>query len=264
VQTATVNTSTQAGKHIGASSVAPARGGADMTRPGQPLLTVIIPVYNEASTIEEVIRRVLAVPQPKQVIVVDDGSTDDTGILLEQWRGIDGITLLQHIQNRGKGMAIRTALAHARGLFTIIQDADLEYDPRDYERVLQPLIRGTAHVVFGSRYLSGSPRQPWRLFRCGVALLNCGLWLLYGVRLTDMATCYKALPTDLLRMLNLQCERFEFCPELSAKVCRLGLTIREVPIRYHARSARAGKKLQWTDGLSALAAMWRWRKWMPT
>ena len=230
-----------------------------------PLLTVIVPVYNEVQTIEELLRRVLAAPFEKQVVVVDDGSTDGTVEVLERWEGHAQVELLRHSKNRGKGAAIRTGLEHAVGRFTIIQDGDLEYHPEDYPRLIEPLLSGEAQVVYGSRYLrrKGEPRRRWRLFRCGVAALNVCVRLLYGARLTDEATCYKAFPTEVLRAMELECERFEFCPEVTAKACRLGLTIWEVPISYDARSVQAGKKIRWTDGLEALAALWRWRKWQP-
>jgi glycosyltransferase involved in cell wall biosynthesis len=173
------------------------------------------------------------------------------------------VELLRHAKNLGKGAAIRTGLAQARGRFVIVQDGDLEYDPQDYARVLKPLLSGESQVVYGSRYLerrSGSRRR-WSCFRLGVSVLNLCVRLLYGARLTDEATCYKALPTSFLRAMDLCCERFEFCPEVTAKACRLGLTIVEVPIRYDARSTREGKKIRWRDGLAAMATLWRWRRW---
>lgn len=165
----------------------------------------------------------------------------------------------------GWGHSTHAGPAHAEGQFPIIQNGDLEYDPQDYPRLIEPLLSGESQVVYGSRYLSaqGKPRQHWSLFRCGVAALNVCVRLLYGARLTDEATCYKAFPTDLLRAMDLECERFEFCPEVTAKACRLGLRIHEVPVRYDARSVQAGKKIRWTDGLEALAALWRWRDWRP-
>jgi len=245
-----------------------ARRAEPVLRPAgeTPLLTVIVPVYNEVGTIDELLRRVLAAPYNKQVIVVDDGSTDGTVELLEKWEGHAQVELLQHSKNRGKGAAIRTGLEHAQGRFTIIQDGDLEYDPEDYPRLIGPLLSGEAQVVYGSRYLrrEGGPRQRWRLLRFGVSCLNVCVRLLYGARLTDEATCYKAFPTALLRAMELKCERFEFCPEVTAKACRLGLAIHEVPISYDARSMQAGKKIRWTDGVAAIAALWRWRKWGPS
>ena len=151
----------------------------------------------------------------------------------------------------------------ARGRFTVIQDADLEYDPRDYSKLIEPLERGAAQVVFGSRYLRRPEVPGGLLFRTGVRALNWAVRLLYGARLTDEATCYKAMPTSLLRSLNLECERFEFCPEVTAKLCRLGIRILEVPISYHARDAATGKKIRTADGLEALRTLWKWRDWSP-
>jgi dolichol-phosphate mannosyltransferase len=229
------------------------------------LLTVIIPVYNEASTIDRLLSHVLTVPYPKQVVIVDDGSSDNTAALLARWTDNPEVMLLHHPINRGKGAAIRTGLAHARGRFTLVQDADLEYDPCDYPRLLEPLLQEQAVIVYGSRYLQPPPdsHPSWRLFRYGVALLNLAVRVLYGVRLTDEATCYKIFPTDVLRAMNLQCERFEFCPEVTAKACRMGLTIAEVPIRYTPRAAADGKKIRWTDGWEALVTLWKWRHWQP-
>lgn len=228
-----------------------------------PLLTVIVPVYNENRTIDELLCRVVAAPYDKQVILVDDGSTDSTVQVLEKWEGHPQVTLLQHSKNRGKGAAILTGLEHAEGRFTIIQDGDLEYDPRDYARLIEPLLSGEAEAVYGSRRL-GRERcwRDWRNpFFHGVSLLNAWTRILYGLRLTDEATCYKAFPTEVLRAMELQCEGFEFCPEVTAKACRMGLDILEVPIRYEARTIQAGKKIRWTDGLTALATLWRWRHW---
>ena len=231
---------------------------------GAPLLAVIVPVYNEAATIEESLRRVLdAVPVEKQVVVVDDGSTDGTWERVCRGKDRGLVEVVRHDQNRGKGAAIRTGLELARGRFTIIQDADLEYDPRDYERLLEPLITNEAQAVYGSRYLSAEGRQRgrWRVLRFGVSLLNVCVRALYHIRLTDEATCYNAFRTADLRVMDLACERFEFCPEVTAKACRMGLRILEVPIGYDPRTAAAGKKIRWTDGLVALATLWRWRHW---
>ncbi len=230
-----------------------------------PVLTVIVPVYNEGPTIDELLRRVLAAPYDKQVIVVDDGSTDGTARILERWPEDPRVEVLRHPQNGGKGLAIRTGLRYAKGGYTIIQDGDLEYDPQDYPKLIEPLLSGEAQVVYGSRYLRklGEGRRPWRLHRFGVFLLNLCVRLLYRTRVTDEATCYKAFPTALLRAMDLQCARFEFCPEVTAKACRLGRAILEVPIRYDARTWQAGKKIRWRDGLEALATLWRWRSWRP-
>ncbi len=237
-----------------------------MTSPPEaPLLSVIVPVYNEVATVALLLERVMAVPHPKQVILVDDGSTDGSTDFLKSWANHPDVILFQHPHNRGKGAAIRTALAHAGGRFVLVQDADLEYDPCDYPRLLEPLLQGQADVVYGSRYLrpSSSTRSCGRFFRYGVALLNLAVRLLYGVRLTDEATCFKVFPTEVLRGMDLQCERFEFCPEVTAKTCRLGLTIIEVPIGYMPRTAAEGKKIRWMDGWEALQTLWKWRHWQP-
>lgn len=232
-----------------------------------PLLTVILPVYNEESTIHRVLSRVLAEDYRMQIVVVDDGSTDGTSEQLALWAKHPSVQVLRHATNRGKGNAIRTALAVADGEFVIIQDADLEYDPADYLFMIQPLRLGQATVVYGSRYLTSkkwlaSTRERW-LLELGVRLLNMAVWGLFGVRITDEATCYKAMPKALLRSLDLQCERFEFCPEVTAKLCRLKLPILEVPISYHPRTTREGKKLRMRDGLAAVQTLWRWRHWTP-
>ena len=230
-----------------------------------PLLSVIVPVYNEARTVGELVRRVLAAPYVKQVLLVDDGSTDGTAERLLEWERDAHVELLRHARNRGKGAAIRTGLERARGAFTVVQDADLEYDPQDYPRVIEPLLRGDVQVVYGSRYLlpraAGAGR--WSSFRLGVSVLNLVVRLLYGQRLSDEATCYKAFPTSLLRAMDLRCERFEFCPEVTAKAFRMGLTILEVPIGYNARDVRQGEKIRWRNGAEALATLWRWRRWEP-
>ena len=231
-----------------------------------PVLTIIVPVYNEVETLGELLQRVLAAPYDKQLILVDDCSTDGSTEILEAWTEHPQVELFRHSKNRGKGAAIRTGLAHARGRFTIIQDADLEYDPQEYPRLIEPLLSGEVEVVYGSRPLGckGSSRPPWNLFRLAVCGLNVCVRLLYGARITDEATCYKAFPTPILRAMSLECERFEFCPEVTAKACRLGLSIREVAIHYYPRSVEAGKKIRWVDGVEAFRTLWKWRKWQPS
>ena len=237
---------------------------APLSGEGPPTLTVIVPVYNEAPTIDEAIRRTLAIPCSKQILVVDDGSTDGTTDVLKGWEDNPGLTVLYHDVNRGKGAAIRTALAHVRGRFTIIQDADLECLPEDYPRLLEPLLSGKAEVVYGSRFLQAlGPRRRAGVFRLGVSVLNLCVRLLYGVRLTDEATCFKTFPTAVLRSMDLQCRRFEFCPEVTAKACRLGIPILEVPVHYFPRDVNAGKKIRLWDGIVAIATLWRLRKWQP-
>lgn len=245
----------------------PIAGNQSRTNHQGVLLSVIVPVYNEAATIDQLLRRVVEVPLDMQVIVVDDGSTDGTTTILERWEGHPLVELLAHARNRGKGAAIRTGLEHARGRYTIVQDADLEYDPADYARLLAPLVSGEADAVYGSRYMKpsadgpNSKRPPWSLFRVGVCALNVAAGRLYGARLSDEATCYKLFATETLRAMRLECERFEFCPEVTAKACRMGLTICEIHVRYLPRGMADGKKIRWRDGVKALKTLWRYRNW---
>ncbi|MBC7968385.1 MAG: glycosyltransferase family 2 protein [Fuerstia sp.] len=227
--------------------------------PELPLVSVLIPVYNEQHTISELLKRVIEVPIHKEIIVVDDGSSDGTLQALEEFRDIAEIIVLNHSHNRGKGAAVRTALERATGRFCIIQDADLEYDPFEIVAVLQPLLNKESAVVYGSRYLSDTAGRKFRWFRYGVSLLNLVILLLYGIRLTDSATCYKAMSTTLLRSLKLQSCRFEFCPEVTAKLSLIGVAIREIPISYHPRDTATGKKIRWYDGLWAISTLLKWR-----
>jgi glycosyltransferase involved in cell wall biosynthesis len=227
-----------------------------------PLLTVIVPVYNEVNTLETILDRVCDSPVDKQIIVVDDGSTDGTAELIKRLADWSPIEVHFHEQNRGKGAAIRTALEHAAGKYTIIQDGDLEYDPEDFPKLLEPLLAGEADVVYGSRYLNRENSfKGRRRFDFGVKLLNRVVRLLYGVRITDEATCYKVFSTSTLRSMDLQCKRFEFCPEVTAKACRLGLKFTEVAIRYSSRGVSDGKKIRIADGVAALQMLWRSRRW---
>ncbi len=230
-----------------------------------PLLSIVIPAFNEEATIQKILNRVWLIPIAKQIIVVDDCSRDNTHEALCRWEHAGQITILRHKVNRGKGAAIRTGLKQAVGKFTVIQDADLEYDPRDIPSLIAPMMESSCIAVYGSRYLE-DPIRFWRirrLFELGVVLLNWGARLIYGVRLTDEATCYKVFPTAALRAMQLSCERFEFCPEVTAKACRLGITIRELPVSYHPRSADEGKKIKARDGWEALWTLWRYRTWCP-
>lgn len=231
--------------------------GAGSPQPAARTLTVsiIMPVYNERETIRAALDRVRALDWPKEILVVDDASTDGTAELLA---AEEGIRLLRHERNLGKGAAIRTALAVAEGEVVVIQDADLEYDPQDIPRLLAPILRGEARVVFGSRFLAGRPPMRWANYLCN-RLLALAANLLYRAGITDEATCYKAIDTELLRSLKLQCRRFEFCPEVVAKLRRRGERIVEVPIRYTPRSFDAGKKIRWWDGVHALWTLVRYR-----
>jgi glycosyltransferase involved in cell wall biosynthesis len=227
-----------------------------------PLLSIIIPVYNEERTIATLLHRVTTGPYrypDLQVIVVDDGSSDQTSQHLQPWDNVPGVLLLRHLVNQGKGAAVRTGLAVAMGVFTVIQDADLEYDPFELPKLIEPLRCGESNVVYGSRYLLPQHRLPWTPFRLAVCLMNRLLWLLFGQSLTDIATCYKAMPTSLYRQLDLKAERFELCAEITAKLFRRRERIREVPICYQPRTRAEGKKIGWRDALQYAWALLRWR-----
>jgi dolichol-phosphate mannosyltransferase len=225
-----------------------------------PWLSVIVPIYNEERTTDALLRRLQDGPYPdKEVIVVDDGSRDATPALLERWAGEPGFVVLRHPYNRGKGAAVRTGLSRARGEVAIIQDADLEYDPAEFPRLIEVIRRGESAVVYGSRYARPDGALPWSKYRLAVCLLNGLVRLLYGRRLTDEATCYKAFRTDLLPRLRLRAERFEFCAELTAKLCRLGVPIVEVPISYRPRSLQEGKKIGWRDAWQTAWTLLKWR-----
>jgi dolichol-phosphate mannosyltransferase len=224
-----------------------------------PLLSVLIPVYQERATLETLLGRVLAVPLDMEVVVVDDGSRDGTREVLQELAGRLPIRALYHPRNRGKGAAIRTALAEARGRIVIIQDADLEYDPAEYPKLIEPILKGETNVVYGSRYLAHNNVLPMTRFKIGVLALNLLANLLYGTRLTDEATCYKVFRTDLLKSLPLRCERFEFCPEVTARVAKRRERILEVPITYHYRTRAQGKKIGWRDAFEAAFTLLRYR-----
>ena len=225
-------------------------------------VSVIIPVYNEFRTFNQVLERVRNAPLPlgcsKEIVVVDDGSTDGTTQMLgDQARG--GVVVGHYsAHNRGKGAAIRTGIALASGDIVLIQDGDLEYDPTDHARILGPIVNGEADIVYGSRFL-GRPASMAPANRIANRILTVAANLLYGARLTDEATAYKAFRTPVLRRMRLECRRFEFCPEVTAKARRLGYGIREVPIAYNARGIAEGKKIRARDGFEALWTLIRYR-----
>jgi glycosyltransferase involved in cell wall biosynthesis len=220
-------------------------------------VSIIIPVYNEAATIREVLARVRSSPIDKEIIVVDDGSTDGTRDLLQEEHAPDTHVVL-HPRNQGKGMAIRTGLKHARGEYVLIQDADLEYDPADYELLLRPILRGKATIVYGSRFL-GEHKAMLFWHSVGNRLLTLLTNILYDSTLTDMETCYKLFPSELIQRIPLRAQRFDFEPEITAKVLKRGYRIYEVPISYAGRELHEGKKISWRDGFPALMALIKYR-----
>lgn len=219
-------------------------------------VSVIVPVYNEAAHLDELLQAIQASPVKKEIIIVDDGSTDGTRDKLQALPPADDITIVFHEKNCGKGAAVRTALAYARGEYVLIQDSDLEYDPQDYPALLQPLVQGQANVVYGVR--PDRPERGLRFF-LGAKLLTHLTNLLYSAGIHDEATCYKVFRRSLLAQVQLDCHRFEFCPEVTAKLCRLNEKIAEVPISYTPRSAGEGKKIRHSDGWLAIWTLLRYR-----
>jgi dolichol-phosphate mannosyltransferase len=224
-------------------------------------LSVLIPVYNEEKTISKVIDIVKKADigkVDKEIIVVDDGSKDNTLVALKK---IKGIKLIAHKKNSGKGAAIRTAIKHATGDIIIVQDADLEYDPNEYKQLIGPIITGKAKVVYGSRRLKKSNKKYSGLsFYIGGVTLTLVTNLLYpSAHITDEPTCYKVFKADVLKSINLRCTRFEFCPEVTAKVLKKGIKIKEIPISYYPRSIKEGKKINWKDGAEALWTLLKYR-----
>jgi dolichol-phosphate mannosyltransferase len=222
------------------------------------LLSIIIPAYQEERTIGEVLRRAASIDTEalgfdKEIIVCDDGSADRTAdIVAEAAEAEPRIRLVRHPQNRGKGAAIRTALAAARGDYSLIQDADLEYEVEDYPALLEAVNAG-ADVVYGSRFLTTARPDGMKLANfVANRVLTTTANVLYGLSITDEATCFKVFRTDLLRSLELSCEGFEFCPEVTAKLGKRRIKIAEVPIQYRARNVAEGKKVRWTDGFEAM------------
>ena len=222
-------------------------------------LSVIMPVYNEVATIHTILERVRATPIEKEIIVVDDGSTDGTRDVLRDEMTEKETRVLFHAHNRGKGAAVRTGISEATGDIILIQDADLEYDPRDYPALLAPIEEGRAKVVYGSRFLGG-PRKAMLFWHAvGNKLLTLVTNVLYDSILSDMETCYKVFSSDVLKSLPLRAERFELEPELTAKVLKRGYRIYEVPISYTGREFEEGKKITWRDGFKALWTLVKYR-----
>jgi len=223
-------------------------------------LSVLMPVYNEARTIDEVLRQVALIPVEKEILVVDDGSTDATREILRAKEGHDGIRVILHDRNLGKGKALATALSQARGEILIIQDADLEYDPADYPALLRPIEMGRADVVYGSRFRGSAENRVQNFWHtAGNRALTLISNVVTDLNLTDMATCYKAFHRRVVPALDLQESGFGVDAEITVKVARGGFRIFEVPVSYFARSRAEGKKIRLRDGISALAALLKYR-----
>jgi glycosyltransferase involved in cell wall biosynthesis len=225
------------------------------------LISIIVPVYNEGGTIAAVIQRLLAIdlPAPREIIVVNDGSRDQTGSVLDGLKDSSpALTIIHAPQNRGKGAAVRTALARSRGSITAIQDADLELDPAQLAQLVEPILRGEADVVYGSRFLDGSSHVPI-VTRIANTVLTMVTNTLYGSSLTDMETCYKVMRGDVARRLELVADRFDIEPEITARLLLAGHRIVERPVTFSPRSRAAGKKIRWRDGVHAIATLVRHR-----
>jgi glycosyltransferase involved in cell wall biosynthesis len=234
------------------------------------VLSVVVPVYNEVGTVETLLRRVREVPLRLEVIVVDDGSTDGTRELLPKLEGELIDRLLLHERNEGKGAALRTGFRHATGDVVVVQDADLEYDPRELPMLLRPILAGKADAVYGSRFLGGPHRVLFFWHSVGNRLLTLLSNMFTDVNLTDMETCYKMVRRELLQSLPLSANRFGIEPELTARLAQAGARIYEMPISYDGRSYAEGKKIGWKDGVSALWCILKYNllapdvpKWVP-
>jgi glycosyltransferase involved in cell wall biosynthesis len=216
-------------------------------------VSFLVPAYNEAATIADVLERVEALPLDKQIIVVDDGSTDETPAILERWGGQGEGRVVVRQEHRGKGAAVRAAVQHIDGEIAVIQDADMEYDPVDVPTLIEPIERGAADVVFGSRLSGGRPQRAYLFWHLvGNRFLSLVTNVLFNTTLHDMEVGYKAFRSDVLRSLELKHDDFAIEPEITAKVCKRKLRIYELPIAYYGRTYEEGKKITWRDGFKAL------------
>ena len=222
-------------------------------------LSVLMPIYNEATTLAEIIKKVLSVDIDKEIIIVNDASTDGSTEILSTFADNDAIKIIHLKENRGKGFAIRKAISEMSGEIAIIQDGDLEYDPNDYPKLIQPIIKGHHKVVYGSRILERSNEMSYRSFYWGGRAVTFIANLLYGLKLTDEPTCYKVFDAELLRSIELECEGFEFCPEIKAKIAKRKIPILELPINYYPRKVEEGKKITWLDGAEAITTLFKYR-----
>ena len=229
-------------------------------------LSIIIPVFNEENTIKEIIVKVMTVKLPrklaKEIIVVDDNSMDGSFDIL---KAVKGIKLLRHKKNMGKGAAIRTGIQKSTGDVIIIQDADLEYDPNDYPRLLKPILDGKYDVVYGTRLKNypikffGAKHTPFLTHYIGNKLLSFATRIMYGSKITDMETCYKVFRKDVIKNLDIKSNHFNMEPEITARILKKRINIKELPISYNPRSIKEGKKINWKDGIQAIYTLFYWR-----
>ena len=224
------------------------------------LISIVVPVYNEARTVADVIQRLIAIdlPATREILVVNDGSTDGTREVLDRIAQRPELRIIHAEKNGGKGSAIRIGFAKASGTIVAIQDADLELDPAQLAELTQPILDGRSSVVYGSRFLAGRPAAPWLSIFANQVLTGVTN-LLYGGRLTDMETCYKVMTRDIAQSLNLESNRFDIEPEITAKLLRAGHSILELPIRFEPRSRAQGKKIGWRDGFRAIQVLFKYR-----
>jgi glycosyltransferase involved in cell wall biosynthesis len=225
-----------------------------------PLVTFLVPAYDEAASLEDVLRRVYALPLRAEVIAVDDGSTDETPAILEAFAGTHGLISLRHEQNRGKGAAVRTALARSTGDVVLIQDADMEYDPAEVPELIKPIVEGYADVVYGSRLTGGRPQRAYMFWHLvGNRLLALLTNVLWNTTLSDMETGYKAFRGELVRAFELTEDDFRIEPEITANVLDRKLRLYQIPIAYYGRAYEEGKKISWRDGMPAVWTLLRLR-----
>jgi dolichol-phosphate mannosyltransferase len=226
------------------------------------ILSIIIPVYNEKNTISEILKRIEKVSLDefsfkKEIIIIDDSSTDGAKDILKELE--DKYKIIYHPKNRGKGAAIKTGLQYASGDYVIIQDADLEYDPQDYKKIIECVLKNNAKVVYGSRRLNPKNKPQYTSFYFGGIFLNWATRIISGTKISDESTCYKLFKTDLIKSIPLKSDGFEFCPEITVKIVKRKIKIFEVPISYYPRSRKEGKKIKWRDGVRALWALIKYK-----
>lgn len=220
-------------------------------------LSIIIPVYNEERFLEELLKKVENIKIEKEIIIVDDGSTDGTKNLLKKIK--DKYKVIFHEKNRGKGAAVKTGIKESTGDIIIIQDADLEYDPNDYYELTKPILQKKAKVVYGSRFLSKKQIIKYKLNWLATKFLNLLVFILYFNKITDEPTGYKTFDASLIKSINIKADRFDWEPEVTAKILKKGIKIHEVPISYYPRSFEDGKKIGWKDGFQAIWALFKYR-----